>query len=214
MKKFIISCQIVIVVFFAVKILFLTAALRINSIPFVFSLNNFGKAIAQTNSSGANALSNSTSPAVSTRSIHDVKDVTDDPLKKERELFASLQKKQKDLEIRENALKAEEEKILALRQEITQKIDTLKALETRLASRLDTDRENDAKRLRDLAKVYEAAPPQKAAAMLEQLDVNTAAQLSINMKRDRAGLIWGYITPKKAVAITNEITRTASMATE
>ncbi len=202
MKRFIVSCQVVIAAFFIVKILFLTEALRIESISSVFSLDHFGQAIAQT-----------TKPA-SKAAATDVKDVTDDPLKKERDLFASLQKRQKELDMRESSLKAEEQKILALKKEIMEKIDSLKSLETQLSSKLDMDKTNDTKRLKELAKVYEATPPQKAAAMLEKLEVRTAAGITINMKRERAGLIWGYLTPQKAVAITHEITRTAQPAAE
>ena len=202
MKRFIVSCQVVIVAFFIIKILFLMEALRIGSISPVFSLDHFGQAIAQTTTPAANAAAT------------DVKDVTDDPLKKERDLFASLQKRQKELDIRESSLKAEEEKILALKKEIMEKIDALKSLETQLSSKLDMEKTNDAKRLKELAKVYEATPPQKAAAMLEKLEVRTAAGITINMKRERAGLIWGYLTPQKAVAITNEITRTTQPAAE
>jgi flagellar motility protein MotE (MotC chaperone) len=202
MKRFIVSCQVVIVAFFIVKILFLTEALRIESMPPVFSLDHFGQAIAQTTKPAAGAAA------------ADVKDVTDDPLKKERDLFASLQKRQKELEMREGSLKVEEEKILALKKEIIEKIDALKALETQLGAKLEMEKSNDLKRLKELAKVYEAAPPQKAAAMLEKLEVRTAAGITINMKRERAGLIWGYLTPQKAVAITNEITRTTRTAAE
>lgn len=201
MKRFIVSCQVVIVAFFIIKILFLTEALQINSISPVLSLDHFGQAIAQTTKPTANAAT-------------DVKDVTDDPLKKERDLFASLQKRQKELDMREGSLKAEEQRILALKKEIMEKIDALKSLETQLSSKLDMDKTNDTKRLKELAKVYEATPPQKAAAMLEKLEVRTAAEITINMKRERAGLIWGYLTPQKAVAITHEITRTAQPAAE
>jgi len=202
MKRFIVSCQVVIVAFFIVKILFLMEALRIESISTVLSLDHFGQAIAQTAKPAANAATT------------DVKDVTDDPLKKERDLLASLQKRQKELDMRESSLKAEEEKMLALKKEIMEKIDALKSLETQLSSKLDMEKTNDTKRLKELAKVYEATPPQKAAAMLEKLEVKTAAGITINMKRERAGLIWGYLTPQKAVAITNEITRTARPAAE
>ena len=116
--------------------------------------------------------------------------------------------------MRESSLKAEEEKMLALKKEIMEKIDALKSLETQLSSKLDMEKTNDTKRLKELAKVYEATPPQKAAAMLEKLEVKTAAGITINMKRERAGLIWGYLTPQKAVAITNEITRTTQPAAE
>lgn len=202
MKRFIVSCQVVIVAFFIVKILFLTEALRIESISPVFSLDHFGQAIAQTTKPAANAATT------------DVKDVTDDPLKKERDLLASLQKRQKELDMRESSLKAEEEKMLALKKEIMEKIDALKSLETQLSSKLDMEKTNDTRRLKELAKVYEATPPQKAAAMLEKLEVKTAAGITINMKRERAGLIWGYLTPQKAVAITNEITRTTQPAAD
>jgi flagellar motility protein MotE (MotC chaperone) len=202
MKRFIVSCQVMIVAFFIIKIIFLTEALRIESISTVLSLDHFGQAIAQTTKAAANAAAT------------DVKDVTDDPLKKERDLFTSLQKRQKELDMRESSLMAEEAKVIALKKEIVEKIDTLKSLETQLSAKLDMDKTNDTKRLKELAKVYEAAPPQKAAAMLEKLEVRTAAGITINMKRERAGLIWGFLTPQKAVAITNEITRTTRPANE
>jgi flagellar motility protein MotE (MotC chaperone) len=204
MKRFIVACQIVIVAFFITKILFLTEALQIESIPPVVSLSRFGQAIAQTTKTATNAAVN----------MKDVKDVTDDPLKKERDLFTSLQKRQKELDIRESSLKDEEQKGLALKKEIMEKIDALKLLESQLSSKLDMDKADDIKRLKELAKVYEATPPQKAAAMLEQLEIRTAAGITINMKRERAGMIWGYLTPQKAVAITHEITRTTRPATE
>ena len=196
MKRFVVSCQVVIVAFFLIKMLFLTGALTIESISPVFSMDHFGQPMAQT-----------INPAVNTAA--DVKDVTNDPLKKERDLFASLQKREKDLDLREISQKAEEEKVLALKKEILEKIDALKSLEAQISSKIDVEKTNDANRLKELAKVYEATPPQKAAAMMEQLEVKTAAGITINMKRERAGLIWGHLTPQKAVAITNEITRTA-----
>lgn len=202
MKRFIVSCQIVIVAFFVVKILFLTEALHIDSVSPLISVDPIGQAIAQTTKPSAVVVA------------AEVKDVTEDPLKKERDLLASLQKRQKELDMREASLKAEEQKILALKKEIMEKIDALTSLESQLASKLDMEKTNENKRLKELAKVYEATPPQKAAAMLEKLEVRTAAGITINMKRDRAGLIWGYLTPQKAVAITHEITQTAQPVAE
>ena len=202
MKRFVIACQIMIVTLFIIKTLFLAEALQITPILSFFSMDHFGQAIAQT-------TTNAAIPAAK-----EVKDVTEDPLQKERDLFDFLQKKQKALDTRESLVKAEEQKIVALKKEIIEKIDALKSLESQLSSRLDADKSNDIKRLKELAKVYEATPPQKAAAMLEKLEVRTAAGITINMKRDRAGLIWGYLTPQKAVAITNEITRTVRLAAD
>ena len=202
MKRFVIACQIVIVTLFIVKIFFLADALQITSILSLFSIDHFGQAIAQTTTKA---------PVPAAKEI---RDVTEDPLQKERELFDLLQKKQKALDTRENLVKAEEQKITMLKKEIMEKIDALKLLESQLNSRLDADKSNDIKKLKELAKVYESTPPQKAAAMLEKLEVRTAAGITINMKRDRAGLIWGYLTPQKAVAITNEITHTVRLAND
>jgi len=197
-KRLIVTCQIVIVILFIIKISFLTEATQNTSVLSTFSLGPPGHASAQTPMN------------VSTKSP---RDVTDDGLQKERDLLSLLQQKQKELDAKESSLKSEEQKILALKKEIMEKIDVLKLLEARLSPKLDTEKANDAKRFKELAKVYEAAPPQKAAAMLEKLEVKTAAGITINMKRERAGLIWGYLSPQKAVDITNEITRTAPSST-
>lgn len=192
MKRLIIVCQIVAVALFIVKILFLTEALQMTSLLSTFSLDHVGQAMAQTTAK--------VSPAA-------VRDVTDDGLQEERDLFTLLQKRQKELDAREGTIKTEEERLAALKKEIMEKIDALKLLETQLSAKLDVENTNDMKRLKDLAKVYEASPPQKAAAMLDRLEIKTAAGITINMKRERAGQIWGYLTPQKAVEITNEITR-------
>ena len=194
MKRLIIASQIVVVVLIMIKALFLTEALQQTPFLKAFSLDHLDHAIAQTP-----AKASATPP----------RDVAEDSLQKERDLLALLQKKQKDLDARENTINAEEQKMLALKKEIMEKIDTLKALEAQLSAKLDTEKNQDGKRLKELAKVYEAVPPQKAAAMLDKLDTKTAAGITINMKRDRAGLIWGYLNPQRAVAITNEITNTA-----
>jgi flagellar motility protein MotE (MotC chaperone) len=197
-KRLIIICQIVIVILFIIKISFLTEATQNTSVFSPFSLGQPGHASAETPMN------------VSAKAL---KDVTDDGLQKERDLLSLLQQKQIELDAKESSLKSEEQKILALKKEIMEKIDVLKLLEARLSPKLDTEKANDAKRFKELAKVYEAAPPQKAAAMLEKLEVKKAAGITINMKRERAGLVWGYLSPQKAVDITNEITRTAPSST-
>jgi flagellar motility protein MotE (MotC chaperone) len=199
MKRIITASQIVIISLIVVKFLFLTEGLQQSFFLSALKLNHIGQAIAQT---PVKAL------------VPAVKDVTDDSLQGERELLTLLQKKQKELDSREDAIKIEEEKMLALKKEIIEKIDLLKSLDTQLSAKLDVEQAGDAKRLKDLAKVYEATPPQKAAAMLEKLETATAAGITINMKRERAGLIWGFLSPQKAVDITREITKKSKILPE
>lgn len=145
--------------------------------------------------------------AGSTATAKKDKDPLDEDLSKQRDLAAALLTKKAELDKRENALRLEEQRLLGLRKEITEKIAILKSHEEKLTAMLDASQAADIKKYKEMAKVYEAAPPAKAGAMMERLDIKTAAGITMNMKKDKAGAIWGYISPQKAVEITREITR-------
>jgi len=133
--------------------------------------------------------------------------VTNDDLEKPRNLLTALEKKKKELEQREILLKSEEQRIATLKKELLEKIDLLRAEQEKLNAIIETSKTADNKRFKDLAKVFDATPPAKAGAMLEQFDVKTAAGITMNMKKDKAGILWGYLSPQKAIEITREITR-------
>ncbi|MBN1547769.1 MAG: hypothetical protein JW902_14050 [Syntrophaceae bacterium] len=141
-----------------------------------------------------------------------VKDVVNDPLTEERALMKVLEQKKQELDDREHRLSAEEQRLLTLKQEIMEKIDTLRGLEDRLGNVIEVDKTNENKRYKNMAKVYDSAPPEKVASMLEQMDTKTAAGITMNMKRDRAGNVLGYLSPHKAIEITREITRVSAKA--
>ena len=139
--------------------------------------------------------------------LHSVTDVTNDDLEKPRDILTALEKKKKELEQRELLLKSEEQRVATLKKEILEKIDLLRAEQEKLNAIIETSKTADSKRYKDLAKVFDATPPAKAGAMLEQLDVKTAAGITMNMKTAKAGILWGYLSPQKAIEITREITR-------
>jgi len=128
-------------------------------------------------------------------------------LGKTRDLFSSLEAKKNELNKKEQFLRAEEQRLLQLKKEIVDNIDRLHAQEEKLNASVEGQKATESKNFKDLAKVFEATPPAKAGQMLEQLDVKTAAGITMNMKRDKAGAVWGYLSPQKAVEITREITR-------
>jgi flagellar motility protein MotE (MotC chaperone) len=138
----------------------------------------------------------------------EVKGATEaDGLAKQRDLFTSLEVKKNDLDKKEQFLRVEEQRLLLLKKEIVEKIDLLRVQEEKLNATVEGQKTAESKNFRELAKVFEATPPAKAGQMLEQLDVKTAAGITMNMKRDKAGAIWGFLSPQKAVEITREVTR-------
>jgi len=146
-------------------------------------------------------------PSAQSTSVQPPKDVFDEGLKKERDLYALLEQRQRELDSRESALKVEEQRLAALKKEIIEKIDFLKVLEQRISAAAETQKTEETKRFKELAKVYEATPPAKAGPMLEKLDLKTAAGILMNMKREKAGLMWGHLSTQRAVEITKEITQ-------
>jgi flagellar motility protein MotE (MotC chaperone) len=142
------------------------------------------------------------------------KDAMEDILVQQRDLAAALAAKKAELDNRENAMRADEQRLVAMRRDITEKIVILKAQEEKLAAQMDEAKEEDIRRYKDMAKVYENTPPAKAGPMMEKLDIKTAAGITMNMKKDKAGALWAYITPQKAVDITRQITRSGGNKTE
>jgi flagellar motility protein MotE (MotC chaperone) len=130
-----------------------------------------------------------------------------DSLPESAAFLNAIEEKQKDLDKREASLKLEEQRLLALKNEILEKMEWAKAEQEKLKTALESYKTADVKRYKDLAKVFDAAPPQKAGAILETMDTKTAAGITMNMKKEKAGAIWGYISPQKAIAITHEITK-------
>ena len=191
-KKWIIGLEILLVGFVAVKVLALAGVFHQAGTDHSIFLNA-DRAMAE-------------SPAAAAGST-DAKDATADPLDKERKLLSSLQERERQLVIREAALKEEEKRLLGLKQEVSLKIESLKGLEEKLTGLLEHSKAFEDKRYRDLASVYEQTPPAQAGPMLERLDKKTAAGIIMNMKSKKAGAVWGHINPQKAAEITREITQ-------
>lgn len=141
-----------------------------------------------------------------------VKDVVEDQLSAERALMKVLELKQQELDNRENRLMAEEQRIQSLKLEVVAKIDTLKGLEDRLGATMEVEKSSEGRKYKDLAKVYDSAPADKVGEMLEKMDIKTAAGITMNMKRDKAGAVLGHLSPQKAIEITKEITRVSGKA--
>ncbi len=199
MRKFIVLGQLIILCVFVVKMAALAGLLQKQDVLSYLPLT-VNRAMAE--------------PPAKAVYRPPAKEQAADSLRPQRDLVASLQARKIELDSRENALKTEEQKLLALKQEILEKIDLLRGLEEKLNATIETNKSIESKKYKDLAKVYESTLPAKAGPMLEKLDVATAAGITMNMKRDKAGAIWGYLSPQKAVEITREITRSTKQPIE
>ena len=188
MKKAIILCEILVIVFVVVKLISISGILT--------KMNGVGLSpwLLEMASADPSVLNQGRGQDM------------DDQLNNERKLLASLTERQKQIDSREVFLKAEEKRLESLKKEIIQKIDALKALEEKLTTPLEASANADEKRFKDLAKVYEAAPAPQVGTILEKMDTKTAAGILMNMSSKKAGVVWGHIAPNRSVEIAKEIT--------
>ncbi|HBH88139.1 MAG TPA: hypothetical protein DDY17_11160 [Syntrophaceae bacterium] len=136
-----------------------------------------------------------------------VRDVFEDALSNERSLMISLEDRRKRIENRENYVKYEEQKINSLKKEITAKMAKLQSLEENVPAPQESDIKEDKKKFKDLAKAYEATPPDKVGDLFNKMDNKTAATIIMQMNTKKAGILWGYLDPVKAVEIAKTIIR-------
>ncbi len=213
MKKIIIVAQIFIAALVLVKVVSVLGIL--NKADIFNEVTSIARqAAAQSKTPETPAVKPQTAAVTAEKIPAEPKDAMEDILAKQRDLAQALAAKKAELDDRENALRADEQRLIALRKDIMEKMAILKAQEEKLASQMDKTREEDVKRFKEMAKVYENTPPAKAGPMMEKLDIKTAAGITMNMKKDKAGALWAYITPGKAVDITREITKAGGYKTE
>ena len=213
MKKILIVAQIFIAVLILVKVASVFGILKKGEY-FIEATSIATQAAAQSRAADVPAKKPITTSASVTKAQPAPKDAMEDILTQQRDLAQALAAKKIELDNRENVLRADEQRLILLRKDITAKMAILKAQEEKLAAQMDTTREDDIKRYKEMAKVYEATPPAKGGPMMEKLDTRTAAGITMNMKKDKAGALWAYISPQKAVDITKEITRNGAYRTE
>lgn len=211
MKKSVIVVEIILLILILAKLASVFGLLSKADISSDASLTTTSAMAQQSAAIKATAVP---TPGAQSTVVPKEKDTLDENLTTQRDLAAALLAKKIELDNRENALRSEEQRLLTLRKEITEKITLLKGHEEKLTAILDANQVADIKRYKEMAKVYEAAPAAKAGAMMEKLDTKTAAGITMNMKKDKAGAVWGYISAQKAVEITKEITRAGKQLQE
>ncbi|MEI6125599.1 MAG: hypothetical protein WCQ99_03510, partial [Pseudomonadota bacterium] len=97
--------------------------------------------------------------------------------------------------------------IKELKLELEKKIDTLALLEKKIADLVATKKTIEDEKLQKLAKVFEETPAEQAGPLMSKLDVDIAAQLLMKMTGRKAGKIWGFVDPARAVEISKAIAK-------
>lgn len=121
-----------------------------------------------------------------------------DVLQKLSERRESLDGRERDLELRENLVKAAEARI-------DKKISEMKSMQTDVEGMLKQVDDQDDAKMKSLAKMYESMKPKDAGKIFDQLDVKTLTGVVPRMKEQKAGLIIANMSPDKAKDLTDAL---------
>ncbi len=120
-----------------------------------------------------------------------------------------LRKREKELEEKEAELKKMEAQLLPLKEEVETRMGELNDLQNSLAAEATKLAERE-KALQDnkithLVKLYSSMEAQKAAAIMDKLELDTVVRILGNMKGKAAGEIMAMMTPDRGATISERL---------
>ena len=118
-----------------------------------------------------------------------------------------LLRKQTDLQHQEEELAKKKVELMAIQEEINRKIESLTLLRNEIRSQVNQKKSMENAKLRHLIKAYSAMKPQKAATLIEKLDINFAIELLSKMKGDAVGSILTFVEVGKAAKISEGLAK-------
>lgn len=116
-----------------------------------------------------------------------------------------LVKKKDELEKEEEELEKKRAELMAIQEELNSKIATLTELRNEIRSEMAREEKIETDKLKHLIKAYSAMKPQKAASLIEKLDMQFAVELLSNMKGDLVGGILSFVDTTKAARISEQL---------
>jgi flagellar motility protein MotE (MotC chaperone) len=129
------------------------------------------------------------------------------PSAAERALLTDLRTRRAALDERAQALDNREALAAAAERRLSERVDQLTALQTRLEAMESTRRERDEANWRSLVKTYEAMRPRDAATIFNDLDQTVLLQVLDRMKEAKAAPVLAAMQPERARLATAELAR-------
>ena len=118
-----------------------------------------------------------------------------------------LLKKKDELKREEEELAKKRAELMAILEEMNNKIAIITQLRNKIRAEMGRKKTIQEKELRHLKKIYSSMKPQKAASLIEKLDMGFAVELLANMKGDAVGSILSFVDIEKAAKITEQLAK-------
>ena len=121
-----------------------------------------------------------------------------------------LREKQQQLNAREKALNEREGEISAAESRAQDKIAQLEKLELKIQAILDEEKSIKDKKIKRLTAVYEGMKAERAAPVIASMEMDIVVKIFSRMNEKQVGKILSFLPPKKAVTISQALTKRIS----
>jgi len=132
----------------------------------------------------------------------------------ERAVLESLQGRRKELDARGRDLDMRENLLKAAEKRVETKVNELKDVETRIKGEMGTRDQTEEKRFKGIIAMYENMKPKDAARIFDRLDMKILVEVSTHMNPRNMSDILGQMTPDAAERLTVELANRASPNTK
>jgi len=120
-------------------------------------------------------------------------------------LLGEIRLRQAELDRRERALVERERAQLELEKLVEAQLQEVADQRQTMERRIESWESERGERVRQLAKIYAAMKPTKAARLLEGLEANLATQILSNMKHKKSAAILERIEAERALAVSRKV---------
>lgn len=127
----------------------------------------------------------------------------------ERAILERLQERRQELEARAREIDIRENLLKAAEKRIEGKVDEMKAVEARIGTASDQKTQADAAKFKGIVTMYESMKPKDAAKIFDRLDMSVLIEVASQIAPRKMSDIVGQMQPEAAERLTVEMARRA-----
>lgn len=131
--------------------------------------------------------------------------VASSPADAEKGILAALNRKEKELQSREEDLARNEERLNIVKADIEQRIAELKREHDEIAALVKKIDEINDQRNKKIVKIYESMNPEEAASRIEKLDEEMAVMILASMSERKAAKVLSFVDVSKSAKLSRSL---------
>jgi flagellar motility protein MotE (MotC chaperone) len=157
------------------------------------------------------AATPASAPASTPAPAKPVADASEGRTQTEMDVLEKLRDRRGVLDGRERDIERREEMLRAAESQIDRKIAEMKTLQSTIEGLLRQYNDQEDNKMRSLVKIYENMKPKEAAKIFEQLDMSILLEVVERMKEQKVAPIMAEMDPSKAKGVTAELAQRRQM---